>query len=80
MAWFGKNRNDEALDRLEDIATKLETDLRKVVIELSAAAAEQRVAADQLRDAALARLHSDAEIKEVEQAVHKEMDNARQAK
>lgn len=53
---FGSRRNDEALDRLEAVAHKLEVDLRKVVVEMSAAATAQRIAAEALRDASKARL------------------------
>lgn len=61
MAWFGRSRNDDTLDRLELVAHDLEKDLRKVVVELSAVAAEQRVAADELRSVALERLHDSQE-------------------
>jgi hypothetical protein len=53
---FGRSRNDEALDRLEVVATRLEDDLRKVVIELSIAATAQRIAAERLRDESRARI------------------------
>lgn len=59
MGWFKSNRND-ALDRLEALATKLEQDLRKVVVELSAAATEQRIAAEHLESAARARISGES--------------------
>lgn len=56
MAWLRKSQQDAVIDRLEGIATKLEVDLRKVVVELSASAAEQQAAARHLESVATNRV------------------------